>query len=69
MSDDSDDPMKGSEAMLPAPRLSRRTRKSAPDVAFDAWLDRGLRAMFDDVAKEPLPPEILALIEQDRKGS
>lgn len=68
MSDSSDDPLKGSEGMIPAPRPTRRSRKSAPDVAFDAWLDRGLRAMFDDVAKEPLPPELLALIEKDRKG-
>lgn len=69
MTDNSDDPMKGCEGMIPAPKQARRARKSAPDVAFDAWLDRGLRAMFDDVAKEPLPAEILALIERDRKGT
>jgi hypothetical protein len=35
------------------------------DVAFDLWLERVLHAMFDGVAKEPIPPELLALIEQD----
>jgi hypothetical protein len=45
-----------------------RRRKSPPDQAFDIWLDRGLHAMFDDVTKEPIPPELLALIERDRKG-
>lgn len=39
------------------------------DAAFDLWLKRGLHAMFDDVAREPLPPELLALIEAHRKNS
>ncbi|MCX7372798.1 MAG: hypothetical protein NTW56_10270 [Alphaproteobacteria bacterium] len=39
------------------------------DAAFDLWLKRGLHAMFDDVAREPLPPELLALIETHRKNS
>jgi len=41
----------------------------AQDAAFDLWLKRGLHAMFDDVAREPLPPELLALIETHRKNS
>ena len=44
-----------------------RGRAPSPDAAFDLWLQRGLHAMFDDVAKEPIPPELLALIERDRK--
>jgi len=32
------------------------------------WLERGLHAMYDDIAKEPVPPELLALIERDREG-
>lgn len=43
-----------------------RARKGAPDAAFDLWLQRGLHAMYDDVAKEPIPEELLRLIEQDR---
>lgn len=44
----------------------RRGRKAAPDAAFDLWLQRGLHAMYDDVAREPIPDELLRLIEQDR---
>jgi len=40
----------------------RRGRKVAPDAAFDLWLQRGLHAMFDDVAQEPVPEEWLNLI-------
>ena len=38
-----------------------------PNTAFDMWLRRGLHSIFDDVAREPIPPELLRLIEQDRK--
>lgn len=47
----------------------RRGREAAPDAAFDLWLDRGLNTMFGKVAEEPIPPELLALIEKNRKGS
>jgi hypothetical protein len=43
-----------------------RGRKGTPDAAFDAWLQRGLHAMYDDIAREPIPEELLKLIEQDR---
>ncbi|MBV9782951.1 MAG: hypothetical protein JO264_03950 [Acidisphaera sp.] len=45
--------------------LLRKTPK--PDAAFDVWLQRGLHKMFDDVASEPIPEELLRLIEDDRK--
>ncbi len=44
-----------------------RGRVAPSDAAFDLWLKRGLHAMYDEVAKEPVPPELLALIERDRK--
>jgi hypothetical protein len=34
--------------------------------AFDLWLRRGLHQLFDDVANEPVPEELLRLIESDR---
>jgi hypothetical protein len=49
------------------PRRSRQGKASVPDAAFDIWLRRGLHRMFDDVAKEPIPPELLRLIEEDRR--
>ncbi len=41
--------------------------KSCPaDAAFDVWLNRGLHQMFDDIVREPIPKELLKLIEEDR---
>ena len=40
--------------------------QAAPEAAFDLWLQRGLHQMFDDVMREPIPEELLRLIEQDR---
>ncbi len=34
--------------------------------AFDLWLKRGLHQIYDDVAKEPIPEDLLRLIEEDR---
>ncbi len=36
------------------------------DSAFDIWLNRGLHQMFDEVVREPIPEELLKLIEEDR---
>jgi hypothetical protein len=36
------------------------------DVAFELWLKKGLHQLFDDVANEPVPQELLDLIERDR---
>jgi hypothetical protein len=38
------------------------------DRAFDLWLQRGLHQLYDQVAKEPLPEDLLRLIEDDRTG-
>lgn len=43
-----------------------RSAKNAPDAAFNLFLQRGLHAMYDEVAREPIPEELLRLIEQDR---
>lgn len=50
-----------------APR--RRGAKGQGDVsnAFDTWLDRQLHQMFDRVAKEPIPEDLLRLIEGDKR--
>lgn len=53
-------------ATKPSRSAAGRARNGTPDAAFDLWLQRGLHAMYDDVANEPIPPELLALIEQDR---
>jgi len=48
----------------PARRGHRRERGGTE--AFDIWLQRGLHQLYDSVAKEPIPDELLQLIEQDR---
>jgi hypothetical protein len=47
----------------------RRGGRDNADVtdAFDVWLDRQLHQMFDRVAKEPIPEDLLRLIEGDRR--
>lgn len=47
-------------------RVAAKQSRPADD-AFDIWLNRGLHALFDDVAKEPIPDELLRLIEEDRR--
>ena len=44
----------------------RAGRAEKDDEAFDIWLQRGLHQLYDSVAKEPIPDELLRLIEQDR---
>ncbi|GAN78001.1 NepR family anti-sigma factor [Acidisphaera rubrifaciens] len=36
------------------------------DAAFDVWLQRSLHQLYDTVAREPIPDELLRLIEADR---
>jgi anti-sigma factor NepR-like protein len=46
-----------------APR-STRSDKGLAD-AFDVWLQQGLHKLYDSVAKEPVPDELLKLIDRD----
>jgi hypothetical protein len=41
-------------------------RADGPESAFDLWLNHRLHQLYDSVAQEPLPPELLRLIETDR---
>lgn len=43
----------------------KKPRKT--EAAFDLWLQKGLHDIFDNVAREPIPDELLRLIEEDRK--
>ena len=42
-------------------------KKAKKPEPFDLWLKRGLHQIYDDVAKEPIPEELLKLNEEDRK--
>lgn len=41
-------------------------RPEGPEAAFDLWLEQRLHQLYDSIADEPIPPELLALIEADR---
>lgn len=69
MADDDANSSKGKQAMSATKQKVRRARDRAPDAAFDLWLDRGLHNMFGKLAEEPIPLELLALIEKSRKAS
>lgn len=47
------------------PRPSSKQSRPA-DAAFDVWLNRGLHQLYDDVAREPVPDELLKLIQDDK---
>ncbi|MBP0446078.1 hypothetical protein J8J14_14990 [Roseomonas sp. SSH11] len=59
---------KGKPGPVPKPGqgVGNGRGQAAPETAFDLWLQRGLHQMFDDVMREPIPEELLRLIEQDR---
>jgi len=46
----------------------RPPKERKPDAAFDLWLKRGLHKLYDEVAREPLPEELLRLVEEDRQN-
>lgn len=69
MTDDQDSSREEKKVVPASRQKGRRGRDGAPDAAFDLWLDRGLNTMFGKVAEEPIPPDLLALIEKSRKGS
>jgi len=45
---------------------SGKSKGDDQDSPFGIWLSRGLHQLFDDVANEPIPDELLKLIEEDR---
>ena len=42
-------------------------KSRSTDAAFDNWLNRGLHQIFDDVMNEPIPPELLKILQNDKK--
>jgi hypothetical protein len=43
--------------------------RSKVEQAFDTWLDRELQRMFNDVAREPIPEDLLRLIDSGPDGA
>ncbi|WP_270935481.1 hypothetical protein [Falsiroseomonas oryzae] len=49
----------------PAARASQPSPEPAADP-FGLWLQARLHQLYDGVTREPIPPELLRLIEEDR---
>jgi hypothetical protein len=50
-----------------APNSGKGRKRGKTEAAFDLWLQKGLHEIYDKVAREPVPDELLKLIEEDRK--
>ena len=59
-----DKPLKGR-----ASEATRGKTKAAAERPFDMWLQKQLHAMYDEITSEPLPEDLLALIERDAKAN
>ena len=46
---------------------AREKMKRPAARPFDMWLQKQLHAMYDEIASEPLPDDLLDLIEHDAK--
>ena len=51
----------------PKPVAAVPRSKRPADQAFDTWLERGLHDIFDEVAREPVPDELLKLIRDHKE--
>ena len=51
----------------PKPQVPPSPPKRPAEKAFDTWLQRGLHEIFDEVAREPIPDELLKLIQEHRE--
>ena len=48
------------------PKPGREKAVDGKTKAFDIWLNRGLHQIYDDVANEAIPDDLLKLIEEDK---
>jgi hypothetical protein len=65
--DDPEDRRKGRGGRVNGPGADDPAEAVPSEAAFDLWLKRSLHQMFDTIAAEPIPPELLRLIEDDRQ--
>ncbi|GBR55256.1 hypothetical protein AA106555_1971 [Neokomagataea thailandica NBRC 106555] len=59
--------MNGSNENRQSSKNSEKETSDMQDEApFNVWLSRGLHRLFDDIANEPIPDELLKLIQNDK---
>lgn len=46
-----------------------RPKPKGTERPFDMWLQKQLHAMYDEIASEPLPDDLLTLIDKDAAKS
>jgi hypothetical protein len=51
------------EGMMDAPQTTKKSSTKAPPVQ-DRWFDTQLSRMYADLAAEPVPKDMLALLEK-----
>jgi len=44
---------------------NKKVKEPAIERPFDMWLQKQLHAMYDEIAAEPLPDDLVKLIERD----
>ena len=59
-----DKPHRRSSKAGQTPRAKMKAIPSEPRP-FDRWLQKQLHAMYDEIASEPLPDDLVGLIESD----
>ena len=47
----------------------KKVKEPAAERPFDMWLQKQLHAMYDEIAAEPLPNDLINLIERDASKS
>lgn len=57
----------GQSAILASKATPSKTAPRPTESAFDVFLDRGLHTMFDSIKDEPIPEELLRIIQEHRK--
>src|SRR5438094_10590633 len=57
--------MAGSDKRRATGDPSRARTKASAERPFDIWLQKQLHAMYDEIASEPLPNDLLNLIDRD----
>ena len=57
--------MAGNVKRRPTGDPSRARMKASAERPFDIWLQKQLHAMYDEIASEPLPNDLLNLIDHD----
>ena len=62
-----DDKPQRSRPKASAPSRPKMRAGEPSERPFDLWLQKQLHAMYDEIANEPLPEDLLDLIDHDAK--